>query len=231
VSQGGLELVRVADAEAVAATAANRIAELIDAALRERGAAHIALAGGTTPKRAYELLDVPSWEGVELWFGDERCVGPDHPDSNYLMVAQSLLPHAPGAIVHRIEGERGPEAAAAAYETLLRERLPEGVLDVAIQGIGEDGHTASLFPGNPALERSGVLCVPVHDSPKPPPERVSLSLEALLAARHCELLASGAAKADPIAVVLAGTDPAVPASLLRRGQLALIVDLAAAPDG
>ncbi|MGI8559729.1 MAG: 6-phosphogluconolactonase [Solirubrobacteraceae bacterium] len=220
-------LTTLADAEGVAARAATLLERLIGGAIQARGRAHVALAGGTTPARAYELLAPTSWRGVEFWFGDERCVPAGDPEANSTMVSEHL--DAPGALVHRIEGELGPEAAAADYEQKLRVRLPDGKLDVALLGIGPDGHTASLFPGNPALAEEHAWCVAVRDAPKPPPERVSLSLPLICAARNIVLLASGASKADAVAAVIAGPDPHVPASLLRHGRLQLIVDDAASP--
>ena len=155
-------VIRAADGDAVAERAAALIAELIDAALAARGGrAIVALTGGTTPGRGLPRCCARrAGTGVELWFGDERCVGPDDPASNYHMVAETLLGHATGALVHRIEGERGAEDAAAGYDALVRARVPAGadavpVLDVLLLGIGEDGHVASLFPGNPALEARG----------------------------------------------------------------------------
>ena len=225
-------VIRAADGDAVAERAARLIAELLDATLTARGIAHLALAGGTTPAGAYAQLQPARWDGVELWFGDERCVGPDDPAANYHMVAETLLGHAPGALVHRIEGELGAQRAAAAYDALLRERVSADggsipVLDIALLGIGEDGHTASLFPHNPALEARGVAAVAVYDAPKPPPERVSLSLEVLRSARSVILLASGPAKAAALAQALAGPNPAVPASLLVGERLSVIADTAA----
>jgi 6-phosphogluconolactonase len=225
-------VLRVADAAALAQRAAQVLADLIDGVLGRRGAAHVALTGGTTPAGAYRLLAPSRWDGVELWFGDERCVGPEDPASNYRMAAETLLPHAAGAVVHRIEGERGAEVAAGAYDSLVRERVPadaRGVpaLDVVLLGIGEDGHIASLFPGHPALAVRGRVAVPVHNAPKPPPDRVSLTLEVLRAAPSCVLLASGPGKADALARTLAGADHAVPASLLERDRLQIIADEAA----
>jgi 6-phosphogluconolactonase len=225
-------ILRQADSDSVAAAAARLFDEHVTDALSARGAAHVALAGGTTPECAYALVSPPSWEGVELWFGDERAVGPSDPQSNYRMVADTLLPHARGAIVHRIEGELGADAAASAYETALRRRLPIDdaglpVFDLVLLGIGEDGHTASLFPHNRALEARGVACVAVHDAPKPPPDRISLSLEVLRGARSCVMLASGEAKAEPLAWALGAPSLDVPSSLLARERLTIVADAAA----
>ena len=226
-----------ANAEEAANEAAKRLAEAIREARARRGAAHVALAGGATPRRAYELLarDVRDWAGVEIWFGDERAVGPDHPDSNYRMVAETLLagdPEPPPR-VNRIEGERGAEEAADAYEAALEERLPAKagtpVLDVALQGVGPDGHTASLFPGSPALDAAG-LCAAVHDAPKPPPERVTLTLRTLRGARKVLFLITGAEKAGAVAALFGPPDRNVPASLLAGPRAEVITDRGAAPQ-
>jgi 6-phosphogluconolactonase len=233
-------LTTAADPEAAARRTAELIAQGLRDALHRRGVAHLALAGGNTPRRAYELLAglLDDWGAVELWYGDERCVDPKDPQSNHRLVADSLLAHihGPAPLEHRILGELGPEAAAAAYSEQLQARIPPAevggppALDVALLGLGEDGHTASLFPGHPqVLEDSGALCLAVHDAPKPPPERVTLSLPVLRAARHCLLLATGAGKADAVAAVLAGPDPHVPASLLASGRLQIVIDDDAAP--
>jgi len=244
-------LTTVADPEAAAERAAQEIARVLTDALERRGAAHLALAGGSTPRRAYELLAtlLADWSAVELWYGDERCVGPDDPDSNHRLVVESLLERIPGAPPreHRVLGERGAEDAARAYAQELRARVaradggrdaggepdaPAGLpaLDLALLGIGEDGHTASLFPGHAEVQdESGALCLAVHDAPKPPPDRVTLSMPVLRAARRCLLLVTGAGKADALAAVLAGPDPRVPASLLASGRLHVLADDAAAP--
>ena len=167
---------------------------------------------------------LPDWRDVHLWFGDERCVPADDPESNARLVAETL--DAPGAVVHRIRGELGAEAAAAAYG----EELGGTTLDVALQGLGEDGHTASLFPGQAAVRAVGVA-VPVHDAPKPPPDRVSLTLGKLNDARRILLLVTGAGKREPLARVLDGPDEAVPASLLDRSRLEVVADDAALGDG
>jgi 6-phosphogluconolactonase len=228
------------DAEAVAARAAALLVRDLSRLQQERGVAHLALSGGTTPQRTYELLAVEqaALEGVDIWFADERCVGPQHPDSNYLLAARALLTPAaiPPARVHRMQGELGPAAGAASYARELITRLPaEGgvpVLDLIVLGIGPDGHVASLFPGAETLDAGeDAVCLGVTDSPKPPPERITLSLAVLRAARACLLLATGAGKADAISAMLAEPSPHVPASLLRRERLTVILDDAAAPPG
>jgi 6-phosphogluconolactonase len=217
-----------------AQAASERLRTAIDDAREARGAAHIALAGGETPRRTYELLasQIDDWTGVEIWFGDERAVGPDDPESNYRMAQETLLTGDSGPRVNRIEGERGADGAATAYESLLEERVPlergMPVLDLALQGLGPDGHTASLFPGNPAVEADGI-CVAVHDAPKPPPDRITLTVAVLRGARSIAFLATGDEKAEAVRRLLAGPDPAVPSSLLGGERTEVIVDRAAAP--
>ncbi len=217
------ELLREPDPEAAAQRAAHELAAGVQEALSTRGAAHIALSGGRTPKRAYELLGplVEDWKGAHVWFADERCVGPDDPDSNARMVRETL--RAPGAVVHRMRGELGAVEAAAAYSR----ELGDVVLDVVLLGLGEDGHTASLFPDNAALGLSGARAVAVHDSPKPPPERISLSLQTINNARRLILLVTGEDKADALAAALSEPTPSTPASLLRGEALDVIADAAA----
>ena len=133
--------------------------------------------------------------------------------------------------VHRMEGELGPEEGARRYAQALAEHVPSTVLDVVVLGIGPDGHVASLFPGASTLDADErELCLGVHDSPKPPLERITLSLAVLRAARSCVVLATGASKADAVNAMLAEPSRHVPASLLRRERLTVIVDDAAAPD-
>ena len=148
------------------------------------------------------------------------------------MLADSLLDRT-GAVAHAVPTEGSAEQAAEAYGNQMRERVPTGpdgipALDYALLGLGEDGHTASLFPDAPALEARGHVCVAVHDAPKPPPDRVSLTLDVLRAARGAAILAVGEGKARPAAAALAGPSPHVPASLLADGPLELILDRAAA---
>jgi 6-phosphogluconolactonase len=249
-----------ADPEATAERAAVEIARAIESAREQRGVAHLALSGGSTPARTYELLasTLEDWDGVEIWFADERCVLPEDAESNYRLAAETLLGPAgiDPARVHRMEGELGPEEGARRYaealvsssaavaeqsvaaaqapgrsageSTIARQKLP--VLDLIALGIGPDGHVASLFPGASTLDAGAqAICLGVHESPKPPPERITLSLAVLRAARRCLLLATGAGKADAIAAALAEPTHHVPASLLVRERLTVIVDDAASP--
>lgn len=224
------------DPEAASRLAAARLADLVAEALDLRGHAHLALAGGTTPRRTYELSAerIGDWSRIGVWFGDERAVPPDDPESNFRMVADALAGARglhPGGI-HRVEGERGAEEAARRYGEALEAALPADdggipVLDVALQGLGPDGHTASLFPHHPALQAGGI-CVPVHDAPKRPPDRVSLTLPVLRAARRIVFLVGGEEKAAAVEAMLAGPDPATPASLLVGPGTTLIADESAA---
>jgi 6-phosphogluconolactonase len=232
-------LTTCADAEAVAARAAADIARHLQRVRAERGAAHLALSGGTTPRRTYELLakEPMEWTGVEVWFADERCVGPDDADSNYKLAAETLLAEAaiPSERIHRMEGELGPEEGARRYALALGEHVHSSdgdlpVLDLVVLGIGPDGHVASLFPGAATLDAGEhALCLGVHDSPKPPPERITLSLAVLRAAGRCLLLATGASKSDAVSAMLAEPSRHVPASLLRRERLTVMADDAASP--
>ncbi len=214
-----MRLTVVDDAERAAELAADRMAEAAAAG------GHVALAGGRTPRRAYELVGERAgidWSRVDLWFGDERCVPPDDPESNYRLVAETLLAHAAGARVHAVDGRADPDVAAAAYAAEIR-----GVrLDLALLGLGEDGHTASLFPGSPALDVRDREAVAVTAS-KPPPRRITLTLPVFEAAAAIVVLAVGEGKADAVAAVLRGPDRRFPASLLPE-RAELLSDRAAA---
>jgi 6-phosphogluconolactonase len=214
--------------------AADRLAHAITAGGRQGSTVHMSLAGGTTPRAAYERLAtlVDNWDGVELWLGDERLVPPDDPESNYRLVAETLL-QGTGATAHAVPTGGSAEEAASAYAGEIRRRVPAGpdgvpAFDLALLGLGEDGHVASLFPHAPALDARGETCVAVHDAPKPPPDRVSLTLEVLRTARSALVLAVGEGKARAVEAALSGPDPGVPASLLAGGPLELILDQAAA---
>jgi 6-phosphogluconolactonase len=186
------EFTVLATAEEVAAAAAQQIAH----ALRG-GARSLVLAGGTTPRRCYEILAglEVEWGRVAVLFGDERCVAPEHPDSNYRMAREALLAHVAPATVYRMPAELGPEEGAREYARVVEAVAP---LDFVLLGVGEDGHVASLFPGHPLLKAAG-LTAGIRDSPKPPPERVTLTLGAIRDARQVLILATGAGKADAVA--------------------------------
>lgn len=221
----------LADAEAVARHAADALASRIAEAREAGSEIHIALAGGTTPHRAYELLAQVegSWKHVHLWLGDERCVPDGDPQSNAQMIRESLLAgaRAEPAQLHPLARPEQPEDAAWLYGMAIVDALPGGVFDVVLLGMGPDGHTASLFPGHPVLDVREAPCAPVRQSPKPPPERVTLSLPLLARAKFTLLLATGADKAQALARVRAG-DEGVPVSLLGDGLDEIACDPAAA---
>jgi 6-phosphogluconolactonase len=181
-------------------------AETVAAALQGDGARSLVLTGGTTPRQMYGLLAAlpVEWGRVSLLFGDERCVPPSDPESNYRMAKETLLSRVDAGAVLRIAGELGAEEAAALYDAVVGRMQP---LDLVLLGIGEDGHCASLFPGHPALSAIG-WAVPVHDAPKPPPDRVSLTLSCLRNARRVIFLVTGAGKADALRKAQAGKVPA-----------------------
>lgn len=187
-------------AEEVAAAGAAAIAQAL-----QEGSRTLVLAGGTTPARCYELLaeQEVEWGRVTVLFGDERCVPPDDPDSNYRMARETLLDKVAPATVHRMPAELGPDEGAAEYLAIVEALAP---LDVVVLGIGEDGHTASLFPGHPVLDAKGLVSG-VRNSPKPPPERVTLTMAALQGARQVIILATGAGKAKAVALARRGEVP------------------------
>jgi len=212
--------------EALAGLAADRVGEALIAAARRDGGASLVLAGGGTPRGLYRTWarrhqdgaqpPVP-WRQIELFWGDERAVPPAHPDSNFGMVQESLLEGVPvpDARIHRIPGELGAEAAARRYEAALRARFSGELpgFDVVLLGMGADGHTASLFPGDASADDTPrwVVATAVHDGLP----RVSLTLPVLAAAGQLVFLVAGADKAPALARALAG-DPAIPAGRLQR---------------
>jgi 6-phosphogluconolactonase len=215
----------VADVDAAAHAVAERLAEAA------RAGGHVVLTGGETPRRAYELAAElePDWSKAEIWWGDERCVAPDDPWSNYLLAKDALLDRlqqAPAA-VHRIHGEDDPEQAAAAYEEELR-----GVtFDLILNGLGPDGHTASLFPNAPTLEIRDRLVVPADAGLDPYVKRITLTIPALENCRTMLFMSTGQSKAD--AARRAFGDPpsaATPASLVRSklGETVAVLDREAA---
>jgi 6-phosphogluconolactonase len=186
--------------EAVAEAGAKAIALAL-----KNGARTLVLAGGTTPERCYELLAEMEveWGKVTILFGDERCVPPDHPDSNYRVAREKLLDKVSPATVHRMPAELGPDEGAKEYAKTIANLVP---LDLVILGVGEDGHTASLFPNHPILKATG-LVAGIKNSPKPPPERVTLTLETIQAAKQVLVLATGKGKAVAVALAKRGEVP------------------------
>jgi 6-phosphogluconolactonase len=182
------------------------------------GGCALSLAGGSTPRRAYELLAAEggvAWDRVDVYFGDERAVRPDDPQSNYRMVREALLDRlAGGPRVHRMEAEAADlDAAARRYEEQLPDRL-----DLLVLGMGPDGHTASLFPGSPALHEARRRVVPV-EAPVSPPRRLTITPPVIAAARLVIVIVSGADKAASVARALEDEPDvdAVPAALAREG--------------
>jgi 6-phosphogluconolactonase len=198
--------------------------------------AHIVLTGGSTPRDAYAIAarQDADWSGATVWFSDERCVPPDDGDSNFGMADRALLSRLtrPPRVM-RIEGELGHEAAAGAYEALLREHLgPESRFDFVLLGMGPDAHVASLFPGKPELEETRRLAVGVPIAGLPPQvPRVTLTLPVLNRAREVDFLIAGAGKAQAVARAFGDPpDPDAPAARVRpqQGDLFVFLDEAAA---
>ncbi len=233
-------LIVVRDAEALAERVARHTLDAGAHALALRGRFDVALAGGSTPKAAYELLASPrfrgelDWSRVRFFFGDERCVPPEHADSNYRMTNETLF--APLGIaasqIARIHGEDDPAAAAEAYNAQLIDLLGSSpCLDIVFLGMGPDGHTASLFPGTiGALDLTQFVVA--NFVPKFGSYRITLTPQIINAARYVTITAAGAEKADALAAVISGPhEPErYPAQLVApsTGQLDWFVDAAAA---
>ena len=225
--------------EELAEAAARDFAARAEETINERGRFAVALAGGSTPKATYGALardyaDRLDWGGVHVFFGDERTVPSDHEDSNYRTAREALLDHVPVGSVHRMRGELAPEEAAARYEEDLRDFFgPDEVprFDLILCGIGEDGHTLSLFPETSALEVADrwVVANPVL---KLESTRLTLTVPVANAARAVTFLVAGEGKAEALREILEGdADPrAYPAKLIRpeSGDLTWMMDKAAA---
>ncbi len=218
-----VDLQVVDDAELAAEAAARVIA---DAA---RAGGHVALSGGSGPRPAYERAGIlqPDWGRVELWWVDDRCVPPADGRSNYRTIRESLLDglSRPPQAVHRIRGELSPAEAADEYDAAL-----SGVtLSLALMGIGPDGHTASLFPNDPALDEAERRAVAVEAGLEPFVPRVTMTRPLLSAAETMVFLATGAGKAEAVERAFARpASPATPASLVRGRRTVAILDRAAA---
>ena len=235
------ELVILPDPEAVAHEAARCVVALSREAAGSRGRFSLALSGGSTPGKLYRLLaeepyhDQIPWAEVHLFWGDERCVPPDDPGSNYSLVERTLISRVPipPENVHRVRGELEPGSAARAYERELQDFFcgPQARFDLVLLGLGEDGHTASLFPGSPVLaetERLVAAATAVYQDR--PAQRVTLTLPAINSARQILFLVTGRAKAGVVQAIVAGTGERLPAQQIQpaAGQLTWLLDAEAA---
>ena len=233
------KLLVAADAAALAREAADNI---LAWAVAAPGPVRIALSGGSTPRRTYQelvsarLINRFPWPKVQLYWGDERFVPPDDKDSNYRMTREAMLDVAPipPANIHPVQTVGlDADASAAAYEAELKDVYGSATLqpdrplfDICLLGLGDDGHTASLIPGEPVLEeRKRWVAVVGHGRPE---VRITLTYPAINASRHILFLVSGAAKRDVLKQVLAGDTTKPAARLSPTGELVFIVDRAAA---
>lgn len=208
---------RVLRSQSFAAAAARHIVTVGLQAISKHGVFRLGLAGGSTPKAVYSSLvelahDLP-WDRVQITFGDERCVPQDHPDSNYRMAYETLLSRVaiPAGNIFRIRGELSPAEAATEYESLLgtvasRFGEPRYRHDLLLLGLGEDGHTASLFPGYPALEEQTRNVIPTL-GPKPPPQRITFTFPLINASRSVVFLVNDQAKEPVVQKALKGEYP------------------------
>lgn len=224
-------LVVVPDPRALARRAAEWIVERTRAAVAARGSCSVALAGGSTPRATYEVLGTSAlaaalpWGAVDWFFGDERAVPFDHPDSNYRLAAETLFAGRPEALARarRMPADAVDSATAArAYGRILPDPL-----DVVVLGMGEDGHTASLFPGSSALDERVERVVPVT-GPKPPARRMTITPPVIEAAREVLVLVAGTGKAETLARVLEGPLDVRSAPVQLARERTFLVDAAAA---
>jgi 6-phosphogluconolactonase len=233
------------DAEAVSHAAAEELIRCAGEAVAARGRFLVTLSGGSTPQRLYQLLAEPpyrdqvEWGKFEVFWGDERCVPPNHQDSNYRMAREALLERVPvpATQAHRMEAERPDrDAAARDYQAVIARVCgvsaggPPPALDLVLLGMGPDGHTASLFPGTAALDETVRWCVTNH-VPKFAADRLTLTVPLLNRARQVLFVVAGTDKAVPLAEVLEGPpDPhRLPAQLIKPdGRLVWFVDRLAA---
>ncbi len=236
--RGELRIVR--DAEAVAAAVADLFLDCARLALADRGSFRVALSGGNTPRRAYELLaqepriEQISWTDVFVYFGDERCVPPDDEQSNYRMARKAFLDFVPVPAhnVHRIHGEEEPGKAANEYASVLRADMGDKPkFDLILLGLGPDGHTASLFPGSPPDTDDSALVRAVYAQSQSM-WRVTFTPEVINAAHTVAFAVEGSEKAEILRTVYEGAiDPtAYPAQIVKPddGRLIWIVDTLAA---
>ena len=224
---------------AMAERAAHILAEQCEEAVEERGVFSVAISGGTTPVPLFQLLSSPDWaerlpwDKINIYWVDERCVGPEHPDSNYGMARRELLSHVPATHYYRMKGEDDPVAAGKHYEEILREHFNTTELprfDFILLGMGDDGHTGSIFPGSPALVEKKRWVIDQY-VPERKADRLTLTLPVLNNARCCMFMVSGKEKHDCLQRTLdLLAPPTLPAQMVRPtfGDLVWVVDEAAA---
>ena len=240
------EVIVFKDATDLAKGAAGHILSVIEQTLARQDRFSLVLSGGSTPKAVYTLMGQPPlvervpWSRVHFFWGDERCVPPDHADSNYRMAYETLLAQLslPPQNIHRIKGEISPEEAAASYERSIVEFFGEEIhpprFDLVLLGMGEDGHTASLFPESPALDETQRWVVAVEHNRPPAPlvARVTMTLPLINAARLIALIVSRAAKASLVRRALSevGDAPILPVQRVHPegGEMVWLLDEAAA---
>ncbi|MFB1487826.1 MULTISPECIES: 6-phosphogluconolactonase [unclassified Thiocapsa] len=215
-------------AEAVAEEAARRMSAAARGAIEARGRFRCVLAGGRTPLEAYDRLaqQCEDWANWHLFLGDERCLSPEDPERNSRAIELALTEHVaiPPDNLHWIPAESGAESAARRYDALIAAHMP---FDLILLGMGEDGHTASLFPGH--VTPTDVRAAPVHEAPKPPPDRVTLTPLALAAAPERLILVTGDGKREALAAWRRGADLPV-ARVAALGRTDVLMDPDAAGD-
>jgi len=212
---------------AVAEEVADRISREAARSISKRCRFRLVLAGGRTPEHTYRLLSERSedWARWEIFFGDERCLPASHPERNSRMAAETWLDQVavPAENIHPIHAEKGAERAAAEYAALIMKAVP---FDMVILGMGEDGHTASLFPGH--VHPGDEWVHAIHHAPKPPPDRVSLSARVLSSTRKMLVLVTGQSKAEAVRRWHAGDDRLPVSRLTPEGGVDVLLDQLAA---
>ncbi|MGR9086231.1 MAG: 6-phosphogluconolactonase [Gammaproteobacteria bacterium] len=209
-------------ADRVAEAACQRILAAAERAIADRGRFKLVLAGGSTPEKIYRQLAkaTAEWSHWHVYYGDERCLPADHADRNSVMATEAFLAHVaiPESQIMTIPAERGPESAAELYRQIVASAVP---FDLVLLGMGEDGHTASLFPGHRHSPEE--LAHAVYNSPKPPPERVSISARSLSNTRELIFLITGKSKQDAVRQWRQGMDLPV-ASVDPEGGVDVLID-------
>jgi 6-phosphogluconolactonase len=209
-------------AEDVAKAACRQILDAAESAISDRGKFKLVLAGGSTPEKVYRLLaeSDADWSNWAIYYGDERCLPVDHQDRNSLMASRVLLDKVaiPASQIFTMPAELGPEVAADRYKLAVSKA---GTFDMVLLGMGEDGHTASLFPGH--QHQQDELVHAVYNSPKPPPERVSISVKALSNTHELIFLITGANKQEAVQLWRSGSDLPV-ASIVPENPIDIYID-------